>query len=171
MQEWTTCKRGLYVKYYCFSETIAYCLKITNCISYKSCGSCSSLLVSLEVFPQHNLLIVQTTGYTTSFYFLFLLFFCLFNLEFQNLLLSAPSVLSCVLFCAILSILLFSTLLSIPCSVFSLCLFTLFSDLPYCSLFQICYPFFSLFQLLCSVCFSLILYYYSICSLSISLHR
>ena len=36
--------------------------------------------------------------------------------------------------------------------------------------FQICYPFFSLFLLLCSVCFSLMLYYYSICSLSISLH-
>ena len=54
--------RPLYVKYYCFSETIAYCLKITNCISYKSCGSCSSLLMSLEVFPQHNLLIVQTTA-------------------------------------------------------------------------------------------------------------
>ena len=36
--------------------------------------------------------------------------------------------------------------------------------------FQICYPFFSLFLLLCSVCFSLMLYSYSICSLSISLH-
>ena len=36
--------------------------------------------------------------------------------------------------------------------------------------FQICYPFFSLFLLLCSVCFSLMLCSYSICSLSISLH-
>ena len=33
-REWTTCKRGLYAKYYCFSETIAYGLKITNCISH-----------------------------------------------------------------------------------------------------------------------------------------
>ena len=27
-REWTTCKRGFYVKYYCFSETITYGLKL-----------------------------------------------------------------------------------------------------------------------------------------------
>ena len=37
---------------------------------------------------------------------------------------------------SLFSILLFSTLRSIPCSFFSLCLFTLFSDLPYHFLFK-----------------------------------
>ena len=60
----------------------------------------------------------------------------------------------------VLSILLFfSTLLSIPCSVFSLRLFTLFS-------FQICYPFFPIFL---HLLLPLMFYYYSICSLSVSL--
>ena len=34
-RERTTCKRGLYVKQCCFSETVAYGLKITNCISHR----------------------------------------------------------------------------------------------------------------------------------------
>ena len=60
----------------------------------------------------------------------------------------------------VLSILLFfSTLLSIPCFVFSLRLFTLFS-------FQICYPFFPIFL---HLLLPLMFYYYSICSLSVSL--
>ena len=59
----------------------------------------------------------------------------------------------------VLSILLFfSTVLSIPCSVFSLRLFTLFS-------FQICYPFFPIFL---HLLLPLMFYYYSICSLSVS---
>ena len=77
----------------------------------------------------------------------------------------------CSFLLSILSILLFSTLLSIPCSVFSLCLFTLFSDLPLCFLFRsVILSFLFSYYILCSVCFSLMLYYYSICSLSISLH-
>ena len=42
-----------------------------------------------------------------------------------------PAVLSCSFLLSIFFILLFSTLLSIPCSVFSLCLFTLFSFFQY----------------------------------------
>ena len=77
----------------------------------------------------------------------------------------------CSFLLSIFSILLFfSTRLSIPCSVFSLCFFTLLLIPPLLFSFQICYPFFSLFLLLYSVCFSLMLYYYSICCLSISLH-
>ena len=59
------------------------------------CGSCGSSLVSLEVFPQHKS--CRQLLYVTLF-FISPLFLCLFNLEFQNLLLSVPSVLSCVLF-------------------------------------------------------------------------
>ena len=122
--------------------------------------------VSWGISPAQILLIVQTTA--TRHYFLFLLIFCLFNLEFQNLLLSVPSVLSCSFLLCIFSILLFSTLLSISCSVFSLFIQFIFWS-PLWFSFQICYPFFSLFLLLCSVCFSLMLYYYSICSPSTSL--
>ena len=59
----------------------------------------------------------------------------------------------CSFLLSILSILLFSTLLSIPCSLFSLCLFTLFSDLPYCFLFK-------------SVILSFLFSYYSVLSAS-----
>ena len=59
-QEWTTCKRGLYVKYYCLSETIAYCLKITNCINHtfsvlstksmsSSCSACGDSAESNQI--------------------------------------------------------------------------------------------------------------------------
>ena len=68
-------------------------------------------------------------------------------------------------------LILFSPLLSIPCSVFSLCLFTLFSDLPYGFLFKsvILSSVFSYYSVLsASPC--LMLCSYSICSLSISLH-
>ena len=81
------------------------------------------------------LLIVQTTA-IRHFIFISPLFLCLSNLEFQNLLLSVPAVLSCSFLLSLFFILLFSTLLSIPCSVFSLCLFTLFSNLPYGFLFK-----------------------------------
>ena len=134
--------RPLYVKYYCFSETIAYCLKITNCISYKSRGSS---LMSLEVFPQHNLLIVQTTAILChSIFFISPLFLFIQSRISKSVVICPFCSFLCSFVLSFLSILLFSTLLSIPCSVFSLCLFTLFSDLPYCSFFQICYPFFSL---------------------------
>ena len=73
-------------------------------------------------------------------YFLSSFFSIFFTLEFKKLFFSVPSVLFCVLFCSIL--------LS----------------------FQICFPVISLFLLLYSVCFSLMFYYYSICSLSIIRH-
>ena len=133
------------------------------------CGSCGSSLVSLEVFPQHKSCWSCGQLLYVTLFFISPLFPCLFNLEFQNLLLSVPSVPSCSFLLSIFSIQLFSTLLSIPCSVFSLYLFALFSDLPYCFLFKSVILSFSLL-LLCSVCFSLKLYSYSICSLSISRH-
>ena len=121
---------------------------LTYSPQHKSCSSCWQLYIGV--------------------FFLSPLFLCFFNLEFRNLLLSVPSVLSCVIF--------FS--LSCP-SFYSFLLFFLFPVLfspsvifwsPLLFSFQICYPFFSLFLLLCSVCFSLMLCSYSICSLSISLH-
>ena len=158
--------RPLYVKYYCFSETIAYCLKITNCISYKSRGSS---LVSLEVFPQHNLLIVQTTAILChSIFFISPLFLFIQSRISKSVVICPFCSFLCSFVLSFLSILLFSTLLSIPCSVFSLFIHFIFWS-PLFS-FQICYSFFSLFLILCFACFSLMLYYYSICSLSISLH-
>ena len=65
------------------------------------CGSCGSWLVSLEIFPQQrSCWPCRQLLYLTPF-FISPLFLCLFNLEFQNLLLSVPSVLSCVLFCSL----------------------------------------------------------------------
>ena len=125
---------------------------LTYSPQHKSCSSCWQLYIGV--------------------FFLSPLFLCFFNLEFRNLLLSVPSVLSCVIFFSLscpsfysfLLFFLFPVLFS-P-SVYSLFLFCsplLFS-------FQICYPFFSVFLLLYSVCFSLMFYYYSICFLSINLN-
>ena len=52
------------------------------------------------ISPAQILLIVQTTAIRHSVFY-FSSFSMLFNLEFQNLLLSVPSVLSCVLFCSL----------------------------------------------------------------------
>ena len=109
--------------------------------------------------------------YVTLF-FISPLFQCLFNLEFQNLLLSVASVLCCVHFSSpfFLSCTLFySSFYSMFCFLPLFIHFIFWSPLLFS--FQICYPFFSLFLLLCSVCFSLMLCSYSICSLSISLHH
>ena len=119
----------------------------------KCWSSCGSSLVSLEVFPQHKSCWSCRQLLYVTLFFISPLFLCLFNLEFQNLLLSVPSVPSCSFLLSIFSILLFSTLLSIPCSVFSLCLFTLFSDLPYGFLFK-------------SVILSFLFSYYSVLSAS-----
>ena len=123
--------------------------------------SCGSSLVS----PQHKCCWLCRQLLYVSFFFL--LFFCFFNLEISDLLLSVPSVFSWILFC------------SLSCPSFS-SFYYLFSSpplfihyifwSPFLFSFQICYPFFSLYPLLDSVCFSLMFYYYSICSLSISLH-
>ena len=86
--------------------------------------------MSLKVFsPAQILFIVQATAIRHSvFFFLFLFYISSFwNLEICSYLF--------ILFFPVF-LLSFSTLLSIPCSVFSLCLSTLFSDLPYCFLFK-----------------------------------
>ena len=84
------------------------------------CGSCGSSLVSLEVFPQHKSCWSCRQLLYVTLFFISSLFLCLFNLEFQNLLLSVPSVLSFSFLLTSFSIQLFSTLFSIPCSFFSL---------------------------------------------------
>ena len=83
-----------------------------------SCVLAVLQLCLFSYFPSTNLVDRADNCYT-SLYFLFLLFFY---------------VSSCSFLLSIFSILFFSTLLSIPCSVFSLCLFILFSNLPYCFL-------------------------------------
>ena len=133
-------------------------------------GSCGSSLVSLEVFPPHKSCWSCKQLLFATLFFILPLFLCLFSLEFQNLLLSVPSVFSCVLFSALYLFhptLFYSSFYSLFCFLPLFIHFIFWSPL---FSFQICYPFFSLFLLLCSVCFSLMLYYYSICSLSISLH-
>ena len=136
-----------------------------------SCSSCGSSLVPLEVFLQHKSCWLCRQLLYIILFFISPLFLCLFNLEFQNLLLSVPSVLSCVLFCS-LSFPSYSFLLFFLFPVlFSPSVYSLYFQNSVLFSFQICCPFFSLFLLLCSVCFSLMLYSYSICSLSsISLH-
>ena len=67
----------------------------------KCWSSCSSSLVSLEVFSQHKSCWSCRQLLYVTLFFISPLFLCLFNLEFQNLLLSVPSVLSCVLFCSL----------------------------------------------------------------------
>ena len=95
-------------------------------------------LCLLRYSPQHkSCWSSRQLLYVTQF-FLSPLFLSFFNLEFRNLLLSVSIVFSCVLFCSLScpSFYFFSTLLFIPCSVFSLCLFTQYSDLPYCFVFK-----------------------------------
>ena len=136
-----------------------------------SCSSCGSSLVPLEVFLQHKSCWSCRQLLYVTLFFISPLFICLFNLEFQNVVICS--------FCSFLC----SFLLSIFFPSYSYLLFFLFPVLFSPSVyslyfqnsvlfsFQICCPFFSLFLLLCSVCFSLMLYSYSICSLSsISLH-
>ena len=112
---------------------------------YKSCWSCTD------------------NCYTTSISFFSPLFLYFFILEFRNLLLSVPSVLNCFLFWSLSCpsfILFYSSFYSLLCllPLYNHCIFSpplLFS-------FQICYPFLSLFLLLYTVCFSLILYSFTI---------
>ena len=94
-----------------------------NVLKLRCCGLIVAVLhLCLLRYLPSTTLVNRADNCYTSLYFLFLLFFCLFNLEFQILLLSGPS---CSFLLSIFSILLFSTLLSIACSVFSLCLFAL----------------------------------------------
>ena len=94
--------------------------------------------VSWGIFPSQILLIEQITAIRHSIFC-----FSSFSMFIQSRI--SKSVVMCS-FCSFLcsfllslslfSILLFSTLRSIPCSFFFLCLFTLFSDLPYYFLFK-----------------------------------
>ena len=106
-----------------------------------SCSSCGSSLVPLEVFLQHKSCWLCRQLLYIILFFISPLFLCLFNLEFQNLLLSVLSVLSCVLFCF--------SFYSLFCFLPLFIHFIFWSPLLFS--FQICYLFFSLFLLLCSV--------------------
>ena len=101
------------------------------------CGSCGSSLVSVESPAQILLmLIVQTTAIRHSIFY-----FSFFSMFIQSRI--SKSVIICS-FCSFLFFyplylfhpILFYSSFSVPCSVFSLCLFALFSDLPYCFLFR-----------------------------------
>ena len=85
--------------------------------------------------PSQILLIVQTTAIHHSVFY-----FSSFSMYIQSRIsksvICSFSSFLCSFLLSVLSILLFSTLISIPCSVFSHCLLTLFSDLPYCFLFK-----------------------------------
>ena len=90
--------------------------------------------------PTQILLIVQATTIHHS-----ILYFSSFSMFIQSRILKSVVICSfcsflCSFLLSIFSILLFSTLVSIPCSVFSLYLFTLMSDLPYCFLFKSVIP-------------------------------
>ena len=96
------------------------------------------------------------------------LFLCFFLLEFRSLALYVPPVLFCVLLSllAILSILLFfSTLLSIPCFVYSFSVYSLYFLISLIVSFSNLLSL--LFSFLYSICSTLMCYYYWICSLSL----
>ena len=117
---------------------------------HKSCWSCRLQLYATQIF---------------SLFFYISLFW---NLE--SILIYSFCSFLCSFLLSILSILLFfSTLLSAPCSVFSLSIYSLYFLNSLIVFFSnlLSFIFLSLFLLLYSVCFSLIFYYYSICSLSL----
>ena len=111
-------------------------------------------LCLLRYFSSTNLADCADNCYM-SLYFLFLLFLSMFIQSRISKCCYLFFLFFPVFFSALylFSILLLSTLLSIPCSVFSLCLFTLFSDLSYCFLFK-------------SVVLSFLFSYYSVQSAS-----
>ena len=117
------------------------------------CSFCGSSRVSLEVFsPTQILLIVQTTAMRHSvFSFSSFSIFLQFRIQ------------KSVVICSFCSYFLFPVFCFLPLFIHFISWSPLFS-------FQICYFFFSLFVLLYSVCFSLMFFFYLICSLSISLH-
>ena len=106
----------------------------------------------MRYFPSTNLVDRADNCYTSLYFY-----FSSFSMFIQSRISKLVVTCSCCSFLFFppiyLFILLFSTLLSIPCSVFSLCLFTLFSDLPYGFLFK-------------SVILSFIFSYYSVLSAS-----
>ena len=108
-------------------------------------------LCLLRYFTSTNL-VDCADNYYMSLYF----YFSSFSTFIQSRMLKLVVICSCCSFLFLLSIffiLLFATLLYIPCSVFSLCLFSLFSDPPYGFLFR-------------SVILSFLFSYYSVLSTS-----
>ena len=102
-------------------------------------------------FPSTNLVDHADNCYTSLYFY-----FSSFSMFIRSRISKLVVICSCcsfLFFPPIFFILLFSTLLSIPCSVFSLCLFSLFSDLPYGFLFK-------------SVILSFVFSYYSVLSAS-----
>ena len=103
-------------------------------------------LCLLRYFPSTNLVDRADNCYTSLYFY-----FSSFSMFIWSRISKLVVICSCcsfLFFPPIFFILLFSTLLSIPCSVFSLCLFSLFSDLPYGFLFKSAILSFSLFLLL-----------------------
>ena len=119
-----------------------------------SCGPWGCALVCLvSYFPSTNLVDRADDCYT-SLYFLFLPFFYVSSIQnFKICYLILSVLFLCSFLPSIISIA-FSSLLSIPYSVCSFCLFTLFSDFCYCFLLK-------------SVILSFFFSYYSILSASI----
>ena len=70
-------------------------------IFHLSLHKVAAIAVLLELFPQHKSCWSCRQLLYVTLFFISPLFLCLFNLEFQNLLLSVPSVLSSVLFCSL----------------------------------------------------------------------
>ena len=99
--------------------------------------------VSWGISPAQILLIVQTTAICHSI-FISPLFLCLSNLEFQNLLLSVPSVPSCYFppLCLFHPTLFYSSFYSLFCFLPLFIRFIFWSSLLFS--FHICYPLFSL---------------------------
>ena len=89
-------------------------------------------LCLLRYFPSTNLVDRADNCYTSLYFY-----FSSFSMFIQSRISKLVVICSCCSFLFFPPIYLFhSTLLSIPCSVFFLCLFTLFSDLPYGFLFK-----------------------------------
>ena len=117
-------------------------------------------LVSLEVFSQHKSwwscrqLLYVTVFFSPPF-------LCLFSIEFQNLLLYVPSVPSCSLLLSFPSYsFLFFFLSVILCYVFFPAVYSLYFLIFLIVFFSNLLSFLFSFLLLCSVCFSLMLYSY-----------
>ena len=85
--------------------------------------------------------LIQFVFVCSLFYSLCSVCFRFFSASFQSVLIcSFCSFLNSFLLSILFNILFFSALLYVPCSVLSLSIYNLFSDLPCLFFFQICYP-------------------------------
>ena len=126
-------------------------------------------LCLLRYFPSTNLVDRADNCYTSLYFY-----FSSFSMFIRSRISKLVVICSCCSFLFFPPIYLFHPTLFYSSFYSLFCFLPLFIHFifwsPLLFSFQICYPFFSLFLLLCSVCFSLMFYYYSTCSLSISLH-